>query len=251
MWRAASAEWAKLAPQECKGHATDRWTQIAAMRGKNDAKPAKPHRLMVSGPVVWCNTCGAYACAAPLLLAQPCSGRPTKTTARDRCRQLARLRAGEHPETRKTLNLPIPIEEWKVNVEKRKNAGPTQDALHHSPRPPPAISRDGTEFTRAFIRRGKPAEAPVLGGPLNRITARLKRTNATTETEPPLKRTRVKVEEFLNSTELADADLVGFWSRDESDSDEKFSSTDEMIDTDTEERIVDLPTSFSLLNFRA
>ena len=209
--RAASAEWAKLAPQECKGHATDRWTQIAAMRGKNDAKPAKPHRLMVSGPVVWCNTCGAYACAAPLLLAQPCSGRPTKTTARDRCRQLARLRAGEHPETRKTLNLPIPIEEWKANVEKRKNAKPTQDALHHSPRPPPAISDDGTEFTRAFIRRGRPDEAPVHGGPLDKITARLKRANAATETEQPRpKRTKVKVEEFLNSIDLADPDLVEF-----------------------------------------
>ena len=101
----------------------------------------------------------------------------------------------------------------------------------------------------AFIRRGKPAEAPVLGGPLDRITARLKRTYATTETEQPqLKKTKVEVEEFLNSTELADADLVEFWSRDESDSEGIFSGTETSLKenrctakmTDTEERIVDL-----------
>ena len=86
---------------------------------------------------------------------------------------------------------------------------------------------------------------------MDRIRARLKRTNATAETEQPQpKRARVEVKEFLNSTELADADLVEFWSRDESDSEGMVSGTETslnenrctamLIDTDVEKRIVDL-----------
>ena len=210
------------------------------MRGKNDTKPAKPHLLMVSGPVVWCNSCGAYACAAPLLLAQPCSGRPTKTTARDRCRQLARLRTGVHPETRKTLNFPIPIDEWKANVERRRNAVPTQATEQHPASPPPAIGDDGTEFTRAFIRRGRPEGTSAQVNPVDRIRAKLKRTNAVTEAElPDTKKTKVKVEHFLNDTELADTDLVDFWKAESDDEGDAISMTNE-IGTVTEEQIVDL-----------
>ena len=86
---------------------------------------------------------------------------------------------------------------------------------------------------------------------MDRIRARLKRTNATAETEQPQpKRARVEVKEFLNSTELADADLVEFWSRDESDSEgmvrgtetslNENSCTAKTTDADIEKRIVDL-----------
>ena len=248
--RTASAKWAKLAPQECKGHATDRWTNTARLRGYAKEKPSKQHCLVVSGPVVWCTTCGAHACAAPLLLAQPCRGRPAKSTARAMYKQLKRLQSGIHPETRKAIHLPIPIEEWKASLAQRRTQLAALGEQHEQTRAPPAIADDGTAFTQAFLRRGR-TESSTASTSIERIRARLKETATSQLEEHPkkaktsgakvqqrlrastgvsqqreqqqgtsaTKRAALTVGDFLTEAERADSELVGFWIDSSSDSD--------------------------------
>ena len=187
--RAASAKWAKLAPQECKGHATDRWTQTAAMRGMSGDKSAKPHCLVVSGPIVWCTTCGAYACSAPSLLSHPCRGRPVKSKSKTMSKQLSNLRAGIHPETKRAIHLPVPIEQWKADLAKRSDPKPAA-ALARQAAAPCAIVDDGTMLARAFLRRGRPAGEEPTSTAVERIRARLKDDTAAA-VDAPAKRQRL------------------------------------------------------------
>ena len=75
--------------------------------------------------------------------------------------------------------------------------------------PPPVIEDDGTEFSRAFLRRGVPLAAAEGSGnerdPAKRLQARLARQ--------ALGRccNKRKIEAFLSAAETRDPDLVEFW----------------------------------------
>ena len=178
--KSASATWASLATQSCKGHATDRWAAIALNRTKLGVAGDTVHKLVVSEPLTWCYVCAGYAESAPLLLTRPCTGKPRQDRACARRRQLLALRAGRHPETKIRLLPPIPLKRWKeqqeasvaaINLSGPASPGPLQ--VPSTPVPPPAIADDGTEFTRAFLSRGRGTNTGSSGTATDRILKRL------------------------------------------------------------------------------
>ena len=64
------------------------------------------HKLFLSGEVIWCGVCGAYAEKHAIALQKPCAGPPIRRRGGGHRAQLAMLRAGRHPGTR--LALPPP-----------------------------------------------------------------------------------------------------------------------------------------------
>ena len=149
-----SANWARLATQTCKGHATDRWASVALNRTKPHDSGDKVHKLVVSEPLTWCYVCAGYAESAPLLLTRPCTGKPRQDRRNARRRQLLDLRAGRHPETKIRLLPPVPLNRWK---EQQERNGTTLKASG------PGSSGD---------LLGRPALSPV---PIFLTTARLSR----------------------------------------------------------------------------
>ena len=72
------------------------WTTRACSNGGQD-QAIRPHQLMVSGKVIWCNTCGAYATGHAVRLVKSCQGPVDIKAAGGRSQQLRKLRAGKHP----------------------------------------------------------------------------------------------------------------------------------------------------------
>ena len=83
----------------CPGSAVQRWARAAALAAASAEPAGGEHYLLLSGSVVWCWKCGAYACARARLLAQPCPGQ-----ARGFRKQAwQRLLLGLHPSSRVPL----------------------------------------------------------------------------------------------------------------------------------------------------
>ena len=118
--------------------------------------------------------------------------------------QLKVLKSGRHPKTLLPIPPPVPLAEWERSMLAPRTANPPTRSEQATL--PPDIPDDGAELTRAFIRRGRPAERQ--GDHL-----------------PPIKRLRTKLasralqassnkrrlEDFLSVSELADPDLIDFW----------------------------------------
>ena len=66
--------------------------------------------------------------------------------------QLRRLRNGKHPQSRQLLGPPKAVSLDRSQGE--LNSG-EQANENEEEQPRPAIAQDGTEFTEAFVRRGK------------------------------------------------------------------------------------------------
>ena len=174
--KATSATWASLATQSCKGHATDRWAAVALNRKQPGDAADTRHKLVVSEPLTWCYVCAGYAESAPLLLTHPCKGKPRQDRRCARRRQLQALRDGKHPETRIRLLPPIPLRQWKEQQQPKVTV--TNPRVHSASTPPPAIPDDGTEFTRAFLSRGRGASTVQGETAKDRILKRLASTQA-------------------------------------------------------------------------
>jgi len=99
--RATSAAWAKLAPQCCTGSAVQRWARQAAEDAQLSGITRGSHRHRLTGDVVWCDRCGAYASVRAQGLAKACPGRPHDAAAMSR---RDALRRGLHPVTRQVLD---------------------------------------------------------------------------------------------------------------------------------------------------
>ena len=140
-------------------------------------------------PIVWCTTCGAYACSALSLLSHPCRGRPVKSKSKIMSKQLSILRAGIHPETKRAFHLPVPIEQWKADLAKRSDPKPAA-ALARQAAAPCAIVDDGTMLTRAFLWRGRPVGEGPTSTAVERIRARLGDDTAVA-VDAPAKRQRL------------------------------------------------------------
>ena len=96
--RSAKAR-ASLCYSRCPGSAVQRWARAAALAAASGETAGSGHYLLMTGPVVWCWKCGAYACARAHLLSQPCPG-----IARGFRRQAwQRLLLGLHPSSRVPL----------------------------------------------------------------------------------------------------------------------------------------------------
>ena len=72
---------------------------------KEERKHERSHVLMLSGTVLWCGTCGAFAESRANRLQRTCVGPPPQQLGSGGVRsQLNRLRAGLHPVTRARLS---------------------------------------------------------------------------------------------------------------------------------------------------
>jgi len=135
-----------------------------------------------------------------------------------------------HPETRKPIHLPVPIEEWKAAVAKRQLPAAARQQVEDS-REAPNIADDASAFTQAFLRRGKTDGGCLKPNAVERIKAKLRSQQPESIADSKRRRietlsksdgqkqqpARVTVHEFLTQAELDDVDLVEFWDSDAED----------------------------------
>ena len=98
--RASSTAHARFATERCKGSAVQSWEA----RASNDVRVG-PHRSgshvqRLTGGILWCDVCGAYAELRAMGLAGACRRRPRDPAAAWRRN---RLREGRHPVTGRPL----------------------------------------------------------------------------------------------------------------------------------------------------
>ena len=115
--------------------------------------------------------------------------------------QLKTLKSCRHPNTFEAIPSPVTLRQW----EARKLQQPIPIPVL-TPRPPPALTDDGTDLTRAFIRGGKrEVEHRDDRPPIDRIRARIQMGDAGPR-DPGL-----RPEDFLSAEILAKPDLVETW----------------------------------------
>ena len=117
--------------------------------------------------------------------------------------QLKRLLKGQHPQTRQQLGPPkaaqqdggtaIPDDHLAASGEQSERTGP-------------CIASDGTDFTEAFLRRGKRSLESTAG---SSAAERLRSKQASQLLKAA--GNKRKIEEMLNVEERRDPDLVEFW----------------------------------------
>ena len=113
--RVASAK-PRFCMTRCKGSAADKWAKAAVTMADNGIADGGGHERMLSGDVIWCNTCGSYADLRADGLTQPCTGKhigPWKGGGKRG--QLTDLRRCIHPKSRSTL--PPPIAEATMAID--------------------------------------------------------------------------------------------------------------------------------------
>lgn len=103
--RVSSAAWSKIAGQRCQGSAVHRWAHQASMWADSGVVQGGGHTRVMSGDVIWCTTCGAYADTKAVGLSKPCKGPPIRAALSygGAWGQLRKLHRGVHPRTGCTM----------------------------------------------------------------------------------------------------------------------------------------------------
>ena len=115
------------------------------------------HVRFISGDVIWCDRCGAYAISQAIGLAKPCVAKPSGGTAT----RLGLLRRGLHPITRLPLGddtLPesragVPLRPLADAVASDAVAGPSPVLGAVEDSPPPGSKRGRLQVVRERILR--------------------------------------------------------------------------------------------------
>ena len=108
--KCTSASRAKLAEQRCSGSAVVKWSQKAASLFESGSVIDPGHLKLLSGDILWCGTCGAYADTKARGMAGPCKGVPRRGEHYGGAwGQLRKLMRGCHPRTGEAL--PTPTQE--------------------------------------------------------------------------------------------------------------------------------------------
>ena len=102
-----------FASERCPGSAAQKWAAKALQLAEKGQAEGKGHARMLSGDILWCRNCGAYACGSAKGLAKPCPGKDLGSWAEGggRKQQLHRLLAGKHP--KHCHQLPYAIAEYR------------------------------------------------------------------------------------------------------------------------------------------
>ncbi len=165
--RHGGRRWPVVARQRCPGSAAKRWAERASTLADGDAVEGDGHARVISGDIVWCLRCGAYAKHVARGLMRPCQGRPPAGVGGGRGHQLRSLLAGKHPVTRERLPPPIPETEWAYRRPELLDMLPD---VAGSPSPQgsiPASSRSGVSVVgtsrRADVGVGVAAMAAADG----------------------------------------------------------------------------------------
>ena len=105
--RGTSCAHAAFAAKRCKGSAVQAWAERACRDAGCGATDGGGHSRRLTGGILWCNACGAYAELRAVGLGEPCKGRPRDGAAAWRRN---RMRAGLHPASGRALAGPLLIE---------------------------------------------------------------------------------------------------------------------------------------------
>ena len=104
--RAWSRNWGSICAGACSGSAANKWARKVQQLATAGSHVGAGHKLMLSGEVIWCMVCGAYAEKHAIALQKPCVGPPVRRKRGGHRAQLKALRAGLHPVTREGLPPP-------------------------------------------------------------------------------------------------------------------------------------------------
>ncbi len=102
----------RMAPLQCSGSAVVRWADKAATLAEAGVTVGGGHCRQLSGDVMWCSACGAYASGVAKGLAKPCLGRVRGWNGGGRHQQLLALRNGRHPKTGQWIGAAVPEAAW-------------------------------------------------------------------------------------------------------------------------------------------
>ena len=119
----------------CKGSAASKWAEAAKRMADNGVVDGGGHTRMISGDVIWCSACGAYADLSVSGLRHACTGRHTGPwEGGGKRQQLSNLRKNRHPKTGNPL--PMPIAESSMALEVAATAPDTvvSEPAHRSAR---------------------------------------------------------------------------------------------------------------------
>ena len=107
-----------MAPGQCSGSVAKRLAARVKTIVDAGGSLGTGHSFWLSGTVLWCSTCGAFAegCGT-MALARPCTGKRVKGNRQSAnqggrnglLQQLRNLRSGRHPKTRQLLPPPVSI----------------------------------------------------------------------------------------------------------------------------------------------
>jgi len=109
----------------CKGSAATRWAEALKQMADNSVQDGGGHTRFISGDVIWCGVCGAYADLKVSGLVEKCTLRHTGPwNGGGKRGQLNSLRKNRHPRTR--ILLPLPIAESTMTLDEAAGASHAQ-----------------------------------------------------------------------------------------------------------------------------
>ena len=114
--RTWSRKWQSICAGVCSGSVAGKWARKVQQLATAGSHVGAGHKLMLSGEVIWCRVCGAYAEKHAIALQKPCVGPPIRRKGGGHRAQLKALRAGYHPVTREGLPPPQCIGSSSVEV---------------------------------------------------------------------------------------------------------------------------------------
>ena len=110
----------------CKGSATARWAEATKQMADNGVQDGGGHARLISGDIIWCGICGAYADLKVSGLTEKCTKKHIGPwNGGGKRGQLNSLRRNRHPRTK--IQLPPPVPESTMALD--AVAGASQDQL--------------------------------------------------------------------------------------------------------------------------
>ena len=137
---------------------------MAADLAENGHIDGGGHRRMLSGSVVWCAVCGAYATERAKGLSLPCPGQPVRGSGGGRAQQRDALRSGRHPKSGEHIGPPCPEPGWAGAEAVAVTQAPMAVAVPAVPNGRFAAMRDRVRAriaARANLAAGEAAHAPL------------------------------------------------------------------------------------------
>jgi hypothetical protein len=161
--KARTKQYSKLAPKICPGSAALRWAekaQILAAGGSGGS-----HSRVLSGELMWCTRCGAYANSSAKGLSKPCPGRFQGKVRGGLPGQLKVLQSGRHPTTFMKLPEPIPEPAWLADGVRDGFGGVERETLRflRTDWVAPQHQMDSAERESALLQRIRAKEAANKG----------------------------------------------------------------------------------------
>ncbi len=128
----------------CAGSAATRWADRAAADAQAGIQIGGGHQRRMSGEVVWCSRCGAYASSLARGLMRACLGPPAPGgNSGGRAWQLRRLKKGFHPVSGARLPPAVPEIHWATPAGRDSGIGTwmeRRNSIPPAPHPPRPLS---------------------------------------------------------------------------------------------------------------